>query len=644
MFARYLETMHANAAVRRFLPVFQLSAAYLVAGIALRLMLWWRFGRESDVVSMNLLWILPAGTANDLLQCLYLSIPLTLYLLLVPDRFYRTLASRVVLSVGFVSTIAGLCFITAAEYFFFEEFDARFNLVAFDYLMYPTEVIGDIRAEYPLGWVIAVAAAVGALAFFLLRRFLFASTNAPVRFAKRLQPAVVMLVAAGAGLFFVNTDSLGASSNRVANELAANGASSFFRAAHTSELLYPAYYATRDSRQNFAVLTRFLGDRGGKLTQLRQGKLNRHFPADPNGLGKLNVVVIAEEAFGAEFSKLYGSENDLTPHFDSYAKQAMWFRHMYASGTRTVRGLEAIAASFPPIPSVSILRRPKNEGIATWGSVMSKQGYDTSFIYGGYGYFDNMNYFFGNNGFKVIDRTDISQVRYENIWGVSDEDLFDRALTYFDDRGASGQPFFSIVMTTSNHKPFTFREGVPGVPPTGGGRAAGVRYADFALGYFMEQAKKRPWFDNTVFVVVADHGARVYGKADIPLRTYEIPMMVYAPKHVKPRMIETLTSQIDIAPTVLGLLGLEYEAPFFGSNVLACELCERIALFSHNHDVAVYRDGKLTVLGLGKSEQTLTYNRTEDRYTSIPSDGDLADLTVAIYQTAYEQFQARQYR
>jgi arylsulfatase A-like enzyme len=198
-------------------------------------------------------------------------------------------------------------------------------------------------------------------------------------------------------------------------------------------------------------------------------------------------------------------------------------------------------------------------------------------------------------------------------------------------------------MTTSNHKPFTFRDGVPGVPVSGGGRAAGVRYADFALGYFLAEAKKRSWFDNTVFVVVADHGARVYGKADIPLRTYEIPMMVYAPKHIAPRMIETLTSQIDIAPTVLGLLGLEYEAPFFGSNVLACELCERIALFSHNHDVAVYRDGELEVLGLGKTEHTLAYNREKDRYTSLAPDRQLSDLAVAIYQTAYEQFQARKY-
>jgi phosphoglycerol transferase MdoB-like AlkP superfamily enzyme len=254
-----------------------------------------------------------------------------------------------------------------------------------------------------------------------------------------------------------------------------------------------------------------------------------------------------------------------------------------------------------------------------------------------------MNYFFENNGFSVLDRNDMERVRFENIWGVSDEDLFDRALAYYDERHSTGKPFFSLVMTTSNHKPFTFRDGVPGVPASGGGRAAGVRYADFALGYFLEEARKHDWFSNTLFVVVADHGARVYGKAEIPLRQYEIPMMFYAPAHLAPGMIETLTTQIDIAPTVLGLLGLEYEAPFFGTNVLACAPCEQVALFSHNHDVAAFRDGKLAVLGLGKRQQVLAYDRTLDSYRPVAPDPQLLDLTIAIYQTAYEQFQAHTY-
>lgn len=626
----------------RYTPVYVLAALYLACGALLRAVLWWRFGREAGVSALQVVSLLATGSINDAIEATYLFLPLAAYLLLAPDRFVRSQPGRWLLAAGSILTLAALLFLCVAEYYFFEEFDARFNLVAFDYLMYPTEVIGDIRADYPVAAVICASLA-GAAALAWWQRARLMSTMQSVCLRQRVVPALSHFVIVGLAMLLVDAGSLQFSGNRVAGEIGANGLATFFRAARTSELPYPAYYATRDSRANFDLLTSYLAREGGRLVDLRRGRLDRHFAANSQGLGRMNVVVIAEESFGAEFSRLYGSQRDLTPNFDALAQQSLWFRHMYASGTRTVRGLEAIAASFPPIPSVSILRRPGNEGIATWGGVMRKLGYHSSFLYGGYGYFDNMNYFFGSNGFEVLDRSSIERVRFENIWGVSDEDLFDRALSYYDARHATGQPFFSIVMTTSNHKPFTFREGVPGVPAQGGGRAAGVRYADFALGYFMREARRHDWFDNTLFVVVADHGARVYGKADIPLRSYEIPMLIHAPQRLAPREVETLTSQIDIAPTVLGLLGLEYEAPFFGTNVLACAACERFALFSHNHDVAVYARDKLAVLGLNRRIETLSYDSATDTYRKMPPDRSLSDLAVAIYQTAYEQFAAHTY-
>ena len=425
---------------------------------------------------------------------------------------------------------------------------------------------------------------------------------------------------------------------------AANGSSSFFRALRTNEIDYHTYYASRPTQTNIDNLAAHLGKEGGQFTRLAEGRLDRAFAANPAGLGRLNVVVVSSESFGAEFSKLYGSTRDWTPEFDRIAQQGVWFRHMYASGTRTVRGLEAITASLPPIPSVSILRRPGNEGIATWGSVMRAQGYSTSFIYGGYGYFDNMNYFFGHNGFEVRDREQIPKpVRFENIWGVADEDLFDSAMSYFDGLAKAGQPFFSIIMTTSNHKPFTFREGVPGVKAKGGGRESGVRYADYAQGYFLREAQKHAWFDNTLFIVVADHGARVYGREDIPLKSYEIPMVFYAPKHLQPARVDTLTTQIDIAPTALGLLGFAYHAPFFGDDVLNGSNEHPVALFSHNHDVALYQNGELSILGLNKSVQDVFYDEATDTYRPAPPNPRLNDLAVAYYQTAFELFRERRY-
>ncbi len=171
-----------------------------------------------------------------------------------------------------------------------------------------------------------------------------------------------------------------------------------------------------------------------------------------------------------------------------------------------------------------------------------------------------------------------------------------------------------------------------------------MRYADYALGQFLAHAEDHAWFDDTVFVVGADHGARVYGAQQIPLKTYEIPLMIYAPKHIRPRRVDSLMTQIDLAPTVLGLLGLPYEAPFFGQDALATTPEHRIALFNHNHDVAIYRDGRMVVFGLRKSVHTYQYDAATDRYAPAPRDPELERLGIAYFQTAYELFEQRRYQ
>ncbi len=303
-------------------------------------------------------------------------------------------------------------------------------------------------------------------------------------------------------------------------------------------------------------------------------------------------------------------------------------------------------SSIPPIPTVSILRRPGFGNVATWGAVMRSLGYQTSFLYGGYGYFDNMNAFFGDNGFDVEDRRSIDKVTFENIWGVADEDLFDHSLAYFDRLHATGKPFFSVIMTTSNHKPFTFRKGLEDSwHPARGRRPRGGRPLRRLSRSASSCATRREhaWFDDTVFVVAADHGARVYGAEEIPLKTYEIPVMFYSPKHLAPRRVDALMTQIDIAPTVLGLLGMPYEAPFFGQDALNTPAADRLAFFNHNHDVAIYRDGHLVVFGLGKTVSTFSYDPRSDRYAPAPSDPELERLGIAYYQTAYELFEGGRY-
>ncbi len=633
-----------RAAFARFQPLLTLGAVYILVGLALRIVLWWQFGRVDQVGAAALGWIVPAGMLADAVQCLYLLAPFALFLWLMPDRWHRSRANRLLLLAGSTAWIFGLIFLAAAEYFFFEEFNARLNLVAVDYLIYPTEIIGDIRNEYPVMPLLLTAATFGLLAAWATRKRLLAGTYQRSGWRARSLIFGLFILVLGGAITGISADSFAFSGNRVANELTGNGMGSFFRALRTSEIDYHTYYASADPQHNLQALTAQLSKGGGTFTRLDEGRIDRTFPARQSGLGKLNVVVVVSESFGAEFSRLYGSERDWTPEFDALARDGLWFSHMYASGTRTVRGLEAITASFPPIPSVSIVRRPGNENIANWGEVMHSHGYHTSFLYGGYGYFDNMNHYFGSNGFEVRDRNDIPEpVRFENIWGVADEDLFDMALAHYDDLARGERPFFSIVMTTSNHKPYTFRSGVPGVKPSGGGRESGVRYADFAQGYFIRSAREHTWFDDTLFIIVADHGARVYGRADIPLKTYEIPMLFYSPGHLQPGVVDQLTTQMDIAPTVLSLLGLAYDAPFFGQDALRMSDEDRVAVFSHNHDVALYRNGALAILGLEKSVKNVAYDPQADSYRPVEPQPQLNSLAVAYYQTAFELFRSHRY-
>jgi phosphoglycerol transferase MdoB-like AlkP superfamily enzyme len=626
-----------------FRPLFTLALCYVGIGLILRIV-FTLAPAQADAGFASLFWTLPAGAVADVVQSLYLLAPLAIYLWLMPANKRQSRAGRMLLLAGSFVWLAAMVFVGAVEYFFFDEFDSRFNIVAVDYLMYPTEVIGDIRNSYPVAPVVLAACAIAAVVVYALRSRLSSDGVNTDTFAERSRAFAMFAGLLLLALLTFDTGMLARSNNRVVDEIAINGASSFFRALRTSELDFHAFYETRDPKANFQRLTRQLATGGGTFTRLGEGRLDRRFEPRADGLGKLNVVIVMDESFGAEFSKLHGSAHDWTPSFDRYAQQGLWFANAYSSGTRTVRGLEAITCSFPPAPAESIVRRPGNENVATIGKVLREAGYSTSFLYGGYGYFDNMNAFFQGNGYEIVDRKQMRNIRFANVWGVSDEDLFDAALVHFDDLARRGKPFLGQIMTTSNHKPFTFRKGVPGVPENGGGREAGVRYADFAIGYFLDQARRHPWFDDTLFIVVADHGARVYGKVEIPLKTYEIPLMMWSPKHLQPRRIDALTGQIDIAPTLLGLLGIGYTAPFFGQDVLNAPSASPIALFNHNQDVALYRDGRMVVLGLQKRSTTYAYDRARNEFKVLPTDRALEDLTIAYYQTAAELYARKKYQ
>lgn len=641
-----------------------LSRARVAVGSSLsdeRLRLWWLLGALYLCVSTftrvvlagvaisqgqaslsNVPAMMAVGLLFDVVTALDLFALFALYLVVMPRRIYDSRPHRWLLAGTFSLVVFGLIYLGAVEYFFFDEFNSRFNFVAVEYLIYPHEVFVNIWQSYPVARVLLAAVVLTAVAMWFMRKPLLGKRAPAGSRRARLATLVVLAAAIGLAQATLNVSAARYSGNRVVNELAMNGVYSFFNAVLNSDLDYGTYYLSLPDEEADERLRKIM------LTQHstyfpESDHIERHVVAD-GPPQHLNVVVLLEESLGAEFVGAYGDRRGLTPELDRLAGVGMLFTRAYATGTRTVRGMEAVTASFPPVPGESIVKRPHNEGMFNWSTVMAKNGYASTFIYGGFGTFDNMNSFFGSNGYRVVDRTDMDRPQFANIWGVSDEDLFRNAVRVFDEQHGRGEKIFSVIMTTSNHKPFTFPAGVTGVPAKGGGRDAGVRYADYAIGRFFEMARTKPWFDDTLFVIVADHGARVYGREDIPIRTYEIPLVLYSPKHIKPGRVETLTSQIDVAPTVIGILDFDYDSTFFGIDVLRDSHPNRLIPLNHNRDIALFDGRNLIEIGFRKTSAQFVYDPQTHAQTRVAIDPERTKDAIAIFQEAFELYSERLYR
>ena len=619
-----------------------LGALYLCVSTLTRVVLVGVAISQGQASLSNVPAMMAVGLLFDIVAALNLFALFALYLVMMPGRIYNSRWHRWLLAGTFSLVVFGLIYLGAVEYFFFDEFNSRFNFVAVEYLIYPHEVFVNIWQSYPVARVMLATLVLTAAAIWFMRKPLLGKRTPAGSRRVRLATLAILAAAIGLAQATLNVTAGRYSENRVVNELAMNGVYSFFSAALNSELDYRTYYLSMPDDEADQRMRRMLTTpRSTFLSET--GHIERHIV----GSGPprhLNVVVLLEESLGAEFVGAYGDKRGLTPVLDTLATKSMLFTRAYATGTRTVRGMEAVSASFPPVPVESIVKRPHNEGMFNWSTVMAKNGYGPTFIYGGFGTFDNMNYFFSSNGYRVVDRTDMDAPHFANIWGVSDEDLFRNAVRVFDEQHGRGEKIYSIIMTTSNHKPYTFPPGVEGVPVKGGGRDAGVRYADYAIGRFVEMARAKPWFDDTIFVIVADHGARVYGREDIPIRTYEIPLLLYSPKHIKPRRVETLTSQIDVAPTVLGILDINYDSTFFGIDVLRDSHSGRSIPLNHNRDIALFDGRNLIEIGFRKTSAQFVYDPVTHSQTPVAVDPELAKDAIAIFQEAFELYSERRYR
>ncbi|MGC3958245.1 MAG: sulfatase-like hydrolase/transferase [Verrucomicrobiota bacterium] len=547
-----------------------------------------------DIQPIKLVTVFLTGSLYDLATVSYASIPLILVAVLLPQHWFATRWFRGLTIAGFVALLYLLLFGAVAEWFFWDEFTSRFNFIAVDYLIYTTEVIGNIRESYPMPLIFGLLTLSVAGIFYLLWKmnFLqrwFAATES---WTTGRRPGALWLLVPLAFHFSLSNQCVPEFGNVYNQELARNGLYSFFAAFWDNSLNYERFYPTLPTADAFRLAKASLGAATTLGSTTNNCDITRTI-SDPLPEKHWNVIQITVESLSAKFLGRFGDTNGLTPHLDKIFDESLVFTNLYATGTRTVRGMEALTLCVPPTPGQSIVRRPHNDNLFSVGSLFRSRGYDTAFIYSGYGYFDNMNAFFAANGYRVVDRTSVakSDITYATVWGACDEDLFRWTLREADAAFAAGKPFHHFVMTTSNHRPFGFPAAKVALPT--GHREGAVQYTDYALGKFLETAQTKPWFTNTLFIIVGDHCASAAGKTALPIPGYHIPAIVWNPKLIAPQQVGILCSQIDLLPTVFGLMDWSYDSRFYGKDVLRMAPDEQRAFISTYQRLGYVRPGKL---------------------------------------------------
>lgn len=551
------------------------------------------------------------GIINDIVSFCYIS---SFFLLLnILINVYR----KIIIYILYFCWIFVWIFNLAAEYLFWDEFGVRYNFIAVDYLVYTREVIGNIIESYSLTLILIIITFVSIILFILsLPIFKKAIIYRKNRSESAFQ---ALLLSISTIVLFYSFDGTPNCANRYNTELSKNGIYELFSAFRNNNLDYTKFYPTIAIQDCLKILKEQLGVKNNKWDDISRN-ITYNGPAKP-----YNVIFILVESLSSEFL----TQKDLTPFLNELSKESLSFTKFYATGTRTVRGIEASILSIPPTPGNSIVRRKNNENLFSIASVLKSYNYNLKFIYGGYGNFDNMNNFFHANNFNIIDRNHIKDVKFSNIWGVSDEDLFNQVIKESDKSFKNNEKFFSFVLTTSNHRPFTYPNNKIDIA-SGFGRRGGVKYTDYAIKEFIQQAKSRDWFDNTIIVITADHCASSAGKSDVPITKYHIPLLLYAPKIIKSATIDQISSQIDLAPTILGLLNISYKSKFFGEDLMMVN--KNRAFMGTYQQLAYLENNKLVIIGPKKA--TSFFNIINDQQIESPYDHMMFRDIISYYQGA----------
>jgi phosphoglycerol transferase MdoB-like AlkP superfamily enzyme len=548
--------------------------------------------------------------------------------LLAISRFFK--AWQKFTYVWVIVAIVFLIFLEAATPGFIAEYDVRPNRLFVEYLKYPHEVIPMLWR----GFRVHVFAGFGftLLAVWLMRRFMQPWLQGKSTWSNKqiwlAWPLIFLLTA------FAIRSSLG---HRPANPaIFAITADSMVNSLVISSgysVIYAIYDLQHESKSS-QIYGKMERADIFKLTNAQDTAIPTLKTLIPSAKRDkpLNLVIILQESLGAGFVESLGGK-PVTPNLEKLKEEGIWFEQLYATGTRSVRGIEAVTAGFQPTPSESTVKLSLSQkNFFTLATLLSKQGYNSEFIYGGESHFDNMRSFFLGNGFnQITDQKDYKNPIFVGSWGASDEDLLNKTHEQLMKHHASGKPFFTLAFSSSNHAPFEFPDGrieLYEQPKATDNNA--VKYADYAIGEFFKKAKASPYWKDTVFLIVADHDIRVRGDSLVPIKHFHIPGLILG-ADIQPKKLTTIASQIDLPVTLLSLMGVKGQHPMTGRDI-SSEPSDQLgrAMMQYNANFAWMEQTKesnqVVVLREGKDPAHAVYDPQNKQLKEAPAPSNAKAL------------------
>jgi len=518
-----------------------------------------------------------------------------------------------ILRIYFLIIFTLIIYIENATLPFFAEYDVRPNYKFVEYLAYPKEVFSMILADHQMELYIAF----GMIFIFGIIFWIKTKESFTPLLKLALWKRVLIFFPIAILLFIGIRSSFGHrpanisdalfSSSRIVNEITKNSFYSIVYAIYANQS-----YETKGVKKLYGdmpideALER-VADRLGITTSDLKSKISpfsREVKSHFKTRDKKNIVIFLQESLGYQFIS-----KELTPNLMKLKKEGLWFEELYSNGTRSVRGIAGVTSGILAVAGKGVVKRNKSQNdFFTFAKLLKHYGYYSLFLYGGEARFDNMKSWFLGNGFdEVIEEKDYISPKFVATWGVSDEDLVDKANKRFEELHRKGQAFSALMFSSSNHQPFEYPIGR--IKPVDNNKTYSlknaVKYADYAIGKFFKDAKRLDYYKDTIFVVIADHNIRVYGDDIVPVNMFHIPALIIG-ERVTPQIYSKQTSQPDILATLLDYIGKDFKYPILGNSIFS-DNKKDINLMQFNENYALRVGEEVAVVVPNKSAKTFKY-------------------------------------